>query len=103
MNALVRRLAGVLLTLVLLVLPATAAHGEPLSGTFDRWTTSVADLFGDLLDGLLSFGSASTTDDDTDTDPATTEPTPTAAPTDSDSELTTTSDVAPSWDPAGAA
>jgi hypothetical protein len=49
MNQLKRRLPGVLLALVLLVLPA-AAHGEPLTGSLDRWTTTVLDLLADLFD-----------------------------------------------------
>lgn len=104
MNTFARRVSGVLLTLVLLVLPVTVMHAEPLSGSLERWTTSVTDLLADLLDGLMSIGAASETSDDTDAPQpdGTVEPTPTVDPTAIDSnELSTATRMAPGWDPYG--
>lgn len=105
MNTIVRRLSTVLLTLVLLVLPVAAAHGEPTSGSHERWATSISDFLGDLLDSLLSISAASEIGDDTSTqsDDGAVESTPTMnlLPTDGD-HLRTTTQLGPVHDPFGA-
>lgn len=106
MNTFARRLTGVLLTLALLVLPATVAQAEPLSGSLDRWTTSVTDLLADLFDGLMSIGAASESGDGDDAhqlDDGVDEPMPTADPsTRNGNKLTTTTRLGPGYDPLGA-
>jgi hypothetical protein len=104
MFKLTRRLSGYLLIFVLLALPALAAHGEPASGAVERWTSSMTDLLGDLLDRLWSIGAASESGDGDDTlladDDA--QPTLTLDAGETSTELSTRTGLAPTWDPGGA-
>jgi hypothetical protein len=98
-----RSLSAVLLALTLLTLLAlpAAAQAEPSAGPVDRWVTSLFDGLGDLLDGLWSVDAASEVgseplpDDDGD------EVAPRWDPSGAANELTTTTKVAPRWDPSG--
>lgn len=104
MNTCARRLCGALLTLALLVLPAAAAQAEPPAGAFERWTTSLTTLLGDLLDGLLTVDAASESGGE-DVDGLHDDGTvgTTIRSTEEGNELKTTTQLAPGWDPAGMA
>ncbi|HEX6201818.1 MAG TPA: hypothetical protein VF100_02370 [Thermoanaerobaculia bacterium] len=105
MLKLARHLSGYLLIFVLLALPALAAHGEPASGAVERWTSSVTDLLGDLLDRLWSIGAATESGDGDDTllvDDDDAQPTPTLDAGETSNQLSTRTGLAPTWDPGGA-
>lgn len=106
MNTLVRRLSGAFLALVLIAVPAAAAHGEPMTAPLDRWTHSLASLLDAVLDGLTSaFAASETGDPDGDAvqleDDGGNELAPRWDPNGASSELTTTTQLAPRWDPNG--
>jgi hypothetical protein len=95
-----RRLSAFLLALTLLALPA-AAQAEPSAGPVDRWLTSLLDGLGDLLDGPWSIDAASEVDSEPLPDEGGTEVAPRWDPSGAANELTTTRKVAPRWDPSG--
>lgn len=105
MNQSKRCLAGVLLSLVLLVPAAAPAGAEPAAGAPEGWAVTLLDLFDDLLDRLWTVRAASSDDSDSDKlliDDTGNEVTPTWDPLGSRNQLQTSPSVTPTWDPLGA-
>lgn len=103
MLRLTRRLSVGLLALTLLTLltlPA-AAQAEPSAGPVDRWVTTLLGGLDDLLDGLWSIGAASEVDSEPLPDGGGSDVAPRWDPSGAANELTTTTKVAPRWDPSG--